>query len=236
MRKIMNKMISKIKGEPYELDKQIPNTYLFGLSFKKIIQLWRGFWTRIHFTKKHKGKSVFVGKHVKIVCKKKIRCGTGVTFEDNVYINALSTNGVSIGNNVSFGRNCIVECTGILRNLGDELIIEDGVGIAAHAFISVRGKVFIGKNCIFGPYVKIFSENHNFDEINEPIRKQGTTRKGVYIGEDCWIGANATILDGVTIGNGCVIAAGAVVNKNVPDYTIVGGVPARIIGSRLNRE
>lgn len=62
-----------------------------------------------------------------------------------------------------------------------------------------------------------------------PIKDQGESRLGVEIGENCWIGSGATILDGVTIGKGCVIAAGAVVNKNVEDYTVVGGVPAKKI-------
>ena len=135
-------------------------------------------------------------------------------------------------NNVSFGRNCQIECTGVLRELGESLVIEDGVGIAANAFIAVRGNVRIGKNCIFGPNVRIHSENHNFDDKNIPIRLQGATRKGVTIGEDCWIGSGVTILDGVNIGRGCIIAAGAVVNKDVEDYSIVGGVPAKLIKYR----
>ena len=52
------------------------------------------------------------------------------------------------------------------------------------------------------------------------------------IGRDCWIGEGAVILDGVTVGNGCVIAAGAVVTKDVPDFSIVGGVPARVLKRR----
>ena len=61
---------------------------------------------------------------------------------------------------------------------------------------------------------------------------QGATRKGVEIGKDCWIGANVCILDGVKIGDKCIVAAGAVVNKDVPSNSIVGGVPAKIIKMR----
>ena len=232
MRKLLNKVISSIKGEKYELDKDIPSSYLLGTVLLKACQIWRGFWTRIFFKKKNKGKRVFVGKHVKIKCKKKVSCGRGVTIGDYTYIDALSKGGVVIGNNVSFGRNCQVECTGVLRELGESLIIEDGVGIASNAFIAVRGKVHIGKNCIFGPNVRIHSENHIFLNKQVPIRLQGASRKGVTIGEDCWIGSGVTILDGVTIGKGCVIAAGAVVNKDFEDYSIVGGVPAKLIKYR----
>lgn len=232
MRKLINKVISKIKGEPYEIDKDIPGSYLFGLCFVKAAQLFRGFLTRIHFKKGRKGKRLFIGKHVKIKCKKKIACGRGVTIGDYTYIDALSRGGIELGNNVSLGRNCIIECTGVIRELGEKLVIEDGVGIAANAFIAVRGNVHIGKNCIFGPNVRIHAENHNFEDIETPIRLQGATRKGVNIGEDCWIGSGATILDGVNIGDHCIVGAGAVVTKDVPDYAIVGGVPAKVIKLR----
>ena len=71
---------------------------------------------------------------------------------------------------------------------------------------------------------------------DKPIRLQGATRKGIEIGNDCWIGSKVTILDGVKIGNHAIVAAGAVVNKNVPDYAIVGGVPAKILKMRNSEE
>lgn len=232
MRKLINKVISKIKGEPYEMDKDIPSSYLFCLCFVKAAQLIRGFFVKLHFRRGHKGKRIFIGKRVKIKCKKKISCGHGVTIGDYTYIDALSRGGIEFGNNVSLGRNCIIECTGVIRELGEKLVIEDGVGFAANAFIAARGEVHIGKNCIFGPNVRIHAENHNFTDLDTPIRLQGATRKGVSIGEDCWVGSGVTILDGVRIGNHCIIGAGAVVTKDIPDYAIVGGVPAKIIKMR----
>ena len=80
------------------------------------------------------------------------------------------------------------------------------------------------------------SENHNYSNTEIPIRLQGVNRSGIIIGDDCWIGAKATILDGARIGNGCIVAAGAVVTKGeYPDYSILGGVPAKIISSRLGK-
>jgi acetyltransferase-like isoleucine patch superfamily enzyme len=66
------------------------------------------------------------------------------------------------------------------------------------------------------------------------MKEQGVTQKGIVIEDDCWIAANSIILDGVTIGRGSVVAAGAVVSKSVPPYSVVAGVPARIIKSRNN--
>ncbi len=236
MKRLLNSIITRIKGEPYKLDENIPNSFLIKLCFLKLGQLWRGFWTRQHFKRKNKGKRVFIGKHVKIECKKKISCGKGVTIGDYTYINALCKGGVRIGNNVSIGRKCSIECTGVLRNLGESLTIGNNVGIAENSFIGVRGQVYIGDNCIFGPNVKIHSENHIFTCTNVPIKLQGEQRKGVRIEEDCWIGSGAIILDGVHIGKGSIIAAGAVVNKDVESYTIVGGVPAKLIRHREELE
>lgn len=67
------------------------------------------------------------------------------------------------------------------------------------------------------------------------IRLQGELRKGINIGKNCWIGSNVTVLDGVTIGDNCVIAAGAVVNKDIPDNCVAGGIPAKEIKKIIGR-
>ena len=147
-------------------------------------------------------------------------------------INALSYEGVEIGDNFTLGKYAIIECTGVLRNVGNSLKIGNNVGINHYCFIGVRGDVVIGDNVIFGPRVNVFSENHNFDNLDVPIKNQGVTKLKTVIGSDVWIGANVSIMAGVNIGDGCVIAAGAVVTKDVPAYSIVGGVPAKVIKNR----
>lgn len=230
MVKLVSKIISKIKGREYKVDENISSGDLLGILFSKFFMLLRGMFKKVGFKKS--GKIVFIGRKVTIKSKKHISCGSGISIEDYCYIDALCKNGIRIGNNFSLGRNSTIECTGVIRDLGDGLEIGDDVGIAANAFISVRGKVSIGSSTIFGPGVKLFSENHIFADKDTPIYLQGATKKGIKIGEDCWIGADSIILDGVTIGKGCVVAAGAVVTKDVPDYSVVGGVPAKIITTR----
>lgn len=226
----LSKLISKIKKEPYKVDEAITMSVIISLIWDKGFMVLRGLWHKLLF-KKSKGL-VFIGKKVKIRNHKKIKLLGSATIEDGCLVNALSKKGVIIGSNFSLGRNSIIECTGVIRELGEELIIGDNVGIAANAFIAMRGKVEIGSNTIFGPGVSIHAENHNFQDLEKPIRLQGATRKGIKIGEDCWIGSKVTILDGVTIGNHVVVAAGAVVNKDVPDYAVVGGIPAKVIKMR----
>lgn len=230
MIKLVSKIISKIKHREYIIDENITDNDLFSIVFTRFFMLIRGFFVTIGFKKS--GKISFIGKKVCIKSKSHIECGSGLTINDNCTINALCKDGIKIGNNFSLGQNSIIECTGVIRELGESLVIGDNVGISANAFISVRGKVKIGDSTIFGPGVSLFSENHIFEDKSTPIYLQGATRKGIEIGKDCWIGANATILDGVKIGDGCIVAAGAVVNHDVPSYTIVGGVPAKTIKNR----
>ena len=223
-------LISKIKHRDYKVDENITTGILIMIMFDRLFMALRGIYHKLLF-KKARG-ILFIGKGVKIRAHKYLECESGMTIEDGCFINALCKSGVHIGKNFSLGRNGIIECTGVIRDLGEELVIGDDVGIAAKAFISVRGKVVIGSNTIFGPGVKIFSENHNFDNLNIPIFLQGATKKGIEIGEDCWIGANAIILDGVHIGKKVIVAAGSVVNNDIPDYAISGGVPAKILKMR----
>ena len=83
-----------------------------------------------------------------------------------------------------------------------------------------------------GPGVKIIGGTHNFDDVNIPMRFQGGSTQKIIIEENVWIGANAIILGGIKIGAGSIVAAGAMVNKDVPKNTVVGGIPAKIIKSR----
>lgn len=226
----ISNIISKLKGEKYEVDSGISAADLAVILLDRGMQVLRGFFKRIGI-KKCKG-ILFCGKKVKIKCKNKLFLDKNVIFGDYVFINALSRTGVRIGRNVSIGQNSIIECTGVIRELGEGIEIGENVGISPNAFFAVRGSISIGENTIFGPGVSIHSENHCFEDRYRPIRMQGATREGIKIGKDCWIGAKALILDGVNIGNGCIVAAGAVVNRDIPDYAIVGGVPAKLIKYR----
>lgn len=230
MKKLVEKTISKIKGEPYQLDPAMTSSDLLVILKDKGLQVIRGVWKGLFFGKKH--GIVFIGKRATIRHASHIRAEKGLTIGDGAYINALSKDGITLGDNVSIGAGSIIECTGVIRELGEGIRIGSHVGFAQNAFISVRGPVEIGDDCIFGPNVSLFSENHNFHDREVPIRLQGATRKGIKIGKDCWFGANSVVLDGVTVGDGCVIAAGAVVTKDVEPFSIVGGVPAKVIGRR----
>lgn len=96
---------------------------------------------------------------------------------------------------------------------------------------SSNSKIILGDNLLMGPGTKIFSSNHN-SALGISMNVQPYVEKDIVIGNDVWIGANCVILSGVNIGDGAIIAAGSVVTKDIPPYTIAGGVPAKPIKKR----
>lgn len=98
----------------------------------------------------------------------------------------------------------------------------------------VQSGVVLGNDVMMGPDVKIYTKGHNFSNLTVPMRLQGIYFSTVVIGNDVWIGANAIILPGVTVGDHAIIGAGAVVTKDVPDFAVVGGNPAKILKFRKN--
>lgn len=128
------------------------------------------------------------------------------------------------------GKNVNIE-KGANFGLGTGISLGDNSGLGIDC--NVRGPLTIGDNVMMGPEVVIMTGDHNTQRTDIPMCEQGFPEdKPVHIGNDVWIGYRVIILPGVTIGNGVIIGAGAVVTKDVPDYAVVGGVPARIIKYR----
>jgi acetyltransferase-like isoleucine patch superfamily enzyme len=113
-----------------------------------------------------------------------------------------------------------------------EICIDEQVGVGEGSLIDGNGKVEIGKYSLLARGVVILTGSHIFNDQSLPIRFQGANYEAVKIGEDVWLGAHVTVLPGVTIGDGSVVGSGSVVSRDVPNYSIVMGVPARIIGKR----
>lgn len=115
--------------------------------------------------------------------------------------------------------------------IGYGLEIGDDSGIGRDSIVA--SDVSIGKAVMIGPQCIIYTRNHAFSRTDIPMIEQGYSDvKPVVINDDVWIGARVTILPGVNVGKGAIIGAGSVVTKNVPEYAIVGGNPAKVIKIR----
>ena len=228
---LIENIIRKLKGNPdYKWENEYGVLDLWVILSGRTKQLLRGGWKKLFF-KACRGL-VFIGANVNIKHSHQITAGRNLILEDNVYINALSFDGITIKDNVSIARNCTIICTGVISQKGKGITIGNNSGINAGTYLAGQGGIEIGDNVIIGPGVKIFSENHNFTGNDKNIKDQGVSRKSVTIQNNCWIGAGAMILAGVTIGEGCVVAAGSIVTRSITADSVVAGVPGKILKSR----
>jgi acetyltransferase-like isoleucine patch superfamily enzyme len=160
------------------------------------------------------------------------REASAVTLHPSVRVEHSSQIKNSDGGSVEIDAGSYVERGALIDSFGGAVVLGERVGVGPMSVIYGMGGVTIASDTLLGPHVIIMAGNHNFDEVDATVRSQGMSSKGVQVGRDVWIGANATILDGVAIGDKAVIAAGAVVTKDVLPRTVVGGVPAEQIGQR----
>jgi acetyltransferase-like isoleucine patch superfamily enzyme len=142
---------------------------------------------------------------------------------------------IARGGRVTVGDGSVIRAGAMLLPSSGFISIGNKTSINHSTVINGQGGVTIGNCVMVAAFVAMFAANHNFDDPALPILEQGTTTKGgIRIEDDVWIGTHAVILDGVVIGRGSVIGAGAVVTKNVPPYSVMMGVPAKRVRSRLS--
>lgn len=159
---------------------------------------------------KHFGKDSLIAPGVKLHAPKYITVGKGSSILSHCIIEAYPTNThkpqLKIGNNVSLGE---------------------------YSHITCANKITIGDGVLTGRFVLITDNSHgnNTKEVADiaPLARVVHSNGPVYIGENVWIGDKVTILPNVTIGKGCIIAANAVVTKDIPEYSVAAGIPAKVI-------
>src|SRR5665647_3418879 len=170
-------------------------------------------------------------------CTRHVRAGRDLNLEEGCQIMGLSKRGTVFGDRCTVGRYAQIAPTGILGGVpGERLRLGDNANIGPYSFIGCSGYIEIGARVLMGPRVNLLAENHNIDAADVPIKSQGVTRQPIVIEDDCWLGAGSAVLAGVTVGHDSVVAAGAVVTRDVPPYSVVGGVPARVLRTRTPRD
>lgn len=159
---------------------------------------------------------------------------------------------ISIGSKVVFMKGCVVSANG-----GGKIILNDEASICRFSIIQAfggiveigartsigdfcnlygfRGGLKIGDDVLMASGCRVIPSSHDIEYSDDQIRTSGMTSKGIKIGDGSWLGSNVVVVDGVNIGRGAVIGAGAVVRKDVPDFAVYAGVPAKLIRMRSRK-
>lgn len=224
LKSIIKPIYRWLKGREIVFDHNLANANLLMIGLDNATKLLRGVLKRY--------PKIAIGRKVLMRGRSKINLGHGSVINDYAVLDAIGINGITLGKSCNIGAYSIIKVSGTFNNLGLGIYFGDNVGIGDFSHIGGAGGVKIGSDTIVGAYFSIHPENHLFDDLEQPIRLQGVSRKGISVGNNCWIGAKVTLLDGASVGNGCIIAAGAVVRGTFPDNVIIGGVPARILKER----
>jgi acetyltransferase-like isoleucine patch superfamily enzyme len=173
-----------------------------------LVRYWRFFTWKVRNPHIVTEGFVFLGKDVELYCRK----GFGR---------------MVIGRWVHIGSGNKIRChEGNLR-IGDKCVF--GKDNTVNGYLDIE----FGEAALAADWVYICDFDHVFSDIHVPIKDQGIVKEPVRIGRDVWIGQKASVLKGVTIGDGCVIASHALVNKDVPPYSVVVGTPGRVVKNRL---
>jgi acetyltransferase-like isoleucine patch superfamily enzyme len=147
---------------------------------------------------------------------------------DGCFINLKAR--VQLNRRITFGRGTVVKSFAIIQTTKGRIKIGKECAISSFNHIStIEADIIIGDYVRMGPRVTIMAMTNNYRRKDELLMNQGYIHKGIKIGNDVLIGANAVILDGCDVGDGAVIGVGSIVNKDVAPYSVVFGVPAKVI-------
>ena len=135
---------------------------------------------------------------------------------------------------LTLGKRCKINNDVLLQGSGS-IVLGENTFVGSYSIIGANESIIIGDNVMIAQSVSIRDHDHSFDRLDIPMCAQGITTSAIIIENDVWIGHGAIITKGVTIETGAIIAAGAVVTKDVPAYSIVAGVPAKVIKYRKKK-
>jgi acetyltransferase-like isoleucine patch superfamily enzyme len=223
-------ILGKIKSRSHSIDREVPPNVVFLQMMRRCTYALRGLFKTSFL--QFRPRVLFLGRGVVMRSATMCRFGKSVTLENGVMIDGLSRHGIILGDQVYIGPHSIIR-SGSMHKLGQGLIMGSDCSCDAWCFFGAGGMITIGHNVIIGQHASFHAETHLHASTEVPIRAQGVEAQPITIEDDCWIGANVTILGGAHIGKGSIVAAGAVVRGAFPPFVIIGGVPAKVIKSRL---
>ncbi|MGV6816472.1 MAG: acyltransferase [Thiotrichales bacterium] len=177
------------------------------------------------------GKTAKIQPRVELIGLKQIYLGNRVQLWSNVTLSCWTG-----GSSIRVDDDVVMDRGIYLQGVGGRIEIGPRSYIGPYVCMSGPGNVTIGADCLIASHSTLYANNHVFSDPSVPINQQSLESSGIEIGDDCWLGSGVRVMDGVRIGRGCVVGAGAVVTRDLPDFSIAVGVPARVISSRASHE
>jgi acetyltransferase-like isoleucine patch superfamily enzyme len=174
------------------------------------------------------GRNVNFGTNVVVRNPNKIELGDNVIIDDNCLLDAKgrANNGITIEDGVFVGRNSILSCK------NGDIILRAGVNIGFNCEVFSGSRVEVGPGVLMAAYSYLIGGDHEADATDVSVTEQGSTSHGILVEDGAWLGAGCLVRDGVKIGGHAIIGAGAVVTRDIPEYAITAGVPARVLRDR----
>jgi acetyltransferase-like isoleucine patch superfamily enzyme len=174
------------------------------------------------------GRNVTFGQDVVLRHPNKIAIADDVVIDDHVVLDAKGRDnrGIRIGRGVFVGRNTILSCK------NGDITLEDGVNIGFNCEVFSASDVTVGARTLLAAYTYLVGGDHDFDQVAVPVLEQGRSSRGIRVGEGAWLGAGVKVLDGCTVGAHAIVGTGAVVTRDVPEYAVAAGVPAKVLRDR----
>jgi acetyltransferase-like isoleucine patch superfamily enzyme len=238
---IIREKLSKSQTSPLRIYKELTtgNVSLFKFLYYELVNFFLGpmpgglgFFLRKKFYPplfKQVGRGFILGRNVVIRHPRNISIGDFVTIDDNCVIDGRGAgeNGFVIEDQVIISRNCMILAkTGHIKlgkrtSLGANSVIVSMTGVELGEAVLTAGNCYLSAGA------------YKFENLEIPVMDQDAFSKGpILVGKNSWLGTGVTILDGVKIGDSAVIGAGAVVNKDIPDFAIAIGLPAKVFKIR----
>ena len=144
-----------------------------------------------------------------------------------INVKIVNRGGVILGDNVK-----VRPSSGLYTNSKSKIVMGNNVEVGNHSTIAAHHKVIIENDVLTGPHVFIADYNHEYRDVDKPVWEQGEfaqENSHIIIGEGSWLGTNVVVVGKVHIGKHCVIGANSVVTKDIPDYSVAVGIPAKVI-------
>lgn len=177
------------------------------------------------------GRGAVFGFNVVLRHPHKIELGDNVVVDDNCLLDAKGTDnaGIRVGDNVYIGRNTILSCK------NGDIVLGDRVNLGFNSEVFSGSLVTLGAGTLVAAYCYFIGGDHDAD-LCEEIGGQGASSRGIEVGTNCWFGAGVKVLDGVKVGGHSVLGAGAVVTRDIPEYAVAVGLPARVVRDRREKK